>query len=113
MAGVGVDGAVIRIALTVAEEVMALHRGDIVLPLAQVDSVQAVETIETHRRGLRIPGSSMPGMASIGTFRGDGFRDFVIIHRHGPGVVITAHDTSYDQVLISTDDPQAMVDALT
>jgi hypothetical protein len=62
-------------------------------------------------RGLRTPGASVPGRTAIGTWHGmaDGraFRDFVLIRRPGPGVVITTSG-QYDRVLLDSDEPQQL-----
>ena len=104
------DGA-LHIELTVPERVLSLHGASIVVPLAQVTGVRIVRDILGQLRGLRMPGAGIPGVLAIGAWRGtlDGrkFHDFAVIHRAGPGLVITTSG-EYDRLLLGDDDPEAL-----
>jgi hypothetical protein len=116
MAEVGIDDGVLRVRLSTAEKLLALHGRDIEVPLTEITAIETVEEIYGQLRGLRLPGTGLPGVLAIGTWRGradgEAFHDFALIHRRGPGVVVATNGGDYARILLSTDDPQAMVDAL-
>ena len=61
----------------------------------------------------------MPGMGlsraemAIGTWRGDqagrAFLDLVIVHRPGPGVVLTLRGAKYDRIVLESAHPDLLV----
>src|SRR5689334_8531032 len=109
MGSVAVRDGALHIELTVPERVLSLHGASIVVPLAQVTGVRIVRDILGQLRGLRMPGAGIPGVLAIGAWRGtlDGrkFHDFAVIHRAGPGLVITTSG-EYDRLLLGDDDPE-------
>ena len=109
-----VDGA-LHIELTVPERVFSLHRANETVPLREIRGVRVVRDILGQLRGLRMPGAGIPGVVAIGTWRGtiDGrrFHDFALIHRAGPGVVIST-EGEYDRLLIGVDEPEEFADEL-
>ncbi len=104
------DGA-LHIELTVPERVLSLHGESVSVPLSEVIGVRVVRDVLGQLRGLRMPGAGIPGVLALGTWRGtlDGrkFHDFVLVHRAGPGLVISTSG-EYDRVLIGHEDPQAL-----
>ena len=63
--------------------------------------------------GLRLPGTGIPGSVMIGTWHGkdaDGreYKDFAVVHRSGPGVVVHASGAEYDRVLIESDEAETL-----
>lgn len=116
MADLLIDGDTLRIALSVSERVLALHGRDIEIPLADIVDVVVVDDVMAELEGLRMPGTGIPAVLAIGTWRGhDGdsvFHDFALIHRVGSGVVIVARNAAYRRVLLSADDPAGMAASL-
>ncbi|MGH3262012.1 MAG: hypothetical protein ACRDNS_08460 [Trebonia sp.] len=116
MADLSISDGALRIELSVAERVLALHGRDIVVPLGDLVELEPVDDIMSQLRGLRMPGTGVPGLVAIGTWRGneDGepFHDFALIHRRGPGVVAVTRNFEYARILFSADEPQQMIAAL-
>lgn len=112
MSSVTVRDCALRIELTVPERVFSLHGANIDVPLSEIRSVRIVPDIHGQLRGLRMPGAGIPGLLAIGTWRGtaDGrtFHDFALIHRAGPGVVVTTTGY-YARLLIGSDEPEVLV----
>ena len=84
------DGTEIRLKMSLLERLGAL----VSPPTARLDQVQSIEFIdELWRkdvlRGVRAPGTGMPYVVLIGVMRGRGYKDFVVIKRKKPGVIIT------------------------
>src|SRR6476646_1233453 len=109
MANVSVADGVLHIELTVPERVFSLQRSSLTIPLTQIRGVRIVRDILGQLRGLRMPGAGIPGVVAIGTWRGtaDGrrFHDFPVIHRAGPGLVVSTSG-EYDRLLIGADEPE-------
>ena len=84
------DGAEMRLKLSRWERLGAL----VSPPVARVDQVASIEFVDTLwskdvLRGVRAPGTAIPYVVLIGVMRGSGFKDFCVIKRKKPGVIIT------------------------
>ena len=84
------DGAEIRLKLSRWERLGAL----VSPPVARIDQVESIEFIDTLwskdvLRGVRSPGTAIPYVVLIGVMRGSGFKDFCVIKRKKPGVIIS------------------------
>jgi hypothetical protein len=115
MAAIDVDAGRLLIALTRPERLLSFRRRDLVIPLEQVSTVVPVERAMSEIRGWRF-GSGWPGRFAFGTWHGrvDGvrFRDFVLVHSTGPGVVLGLDGGEYDRVVFDYADPQQFVEAV-
>jgi hypothetical protein len=115
MAEIDVDDGALLIALTATERMLALRRRDLVVPLTQVSTVVPVERALGAVRGWRV-GSAWPGRFAMGTWHGrvDGvrFRDFVLVHSPGPGVVLSLDGGEYDRIVFDYADPDQFVAAV-
>jgi hypothetical protein len=97
------DGTLI-VDLSAAERFFALHFSTPKIPTSAITGVTAVPDVYAQLRGIRAPGLGIPGRTAVGTWRGRGYKDFAVIYRRGPGVVVTTRDFPYERVLIGTDD---------
>jgi hypothetical protein len=84
------NGAEIRLKLSRWERLGAL----VSPPVARMDQVESIEFVDTLwskvvLRGVRSPGTAIPYVVLIGVMRGSGFKDFCVIKRKKPGVIIT------------------------
>lgn len=59
--------------------------------------------------GVRMPGTSLPGVITAGTFYQDGKRVFWDVHNPANTIVIALHDERYDELIVEVADPQAAV----
>jgi hypothetical protein len=76
-----------------------------------------VPNVLSHRRGLRLPGTGTPGSLMIGTWRGTDaagtkYKDFAVVHRAGPGLIVQASGADYDRLLIESDEPEQLAAAI-
>ena len=94
------DGDDVVIRLSGWEKAGAL-RGHVRFPRAQIRSVTHVRDARAAVRGVRAPGTGVPGRVALGTWRRWHGKDFVAAYRHDPGVVIDLVDQPYDRVVIS------------
>jgi hypothetical protein len=111
MAELQVDGDEVVVALSAWEKAGALH-GDVRVRRAAVRATRKVADAMAEVRGLRAPGTGFPGLIALGTWRRRGARDFVAAYRHRPGVVVELAGAPYGRLIVSTDDPDAVVASL-
>ena len=101
------------IELTVPERVLSLHAGSVAVPLRRIAKAVAVADVMTQLRGTRMPGAGMPGRLAIGTWRGHqagrSFHDFVVVHRPGPGIVLTLRGGEYHRILLEHPHPEQLI----
>lgn len=84
------------IRLTKSERVLAFRRRDIVLDRAALTSVLITEDPWVWLRGVRAPGTHIPGILAYGTWRGSGIRDFTLI-RFGREALVLDFDPAYSE----------------
>jgi hypothetical protein len=94
------------IRLSWLEKAGSLH-GDVRVPLSAVRSV----TVETRPwglvRGIRAPGTGLPGVIALGTFRYSGRRDFAVVYRNRPVVrVELGEDAPFARLLVAVASPE-------
>lgn len=112
MAELLVEGDEVVVALGGWEKVGAFH-GDVRVPRTAVRDVRKVDVAIGEVRGLRAPGTALPGVTALGTWRRRGGKDFVAVYRRRPGVVVELDGARYARLIVTTDDPDAVVAALT
>jgi hypothetical protein len=80
------------------------------IPLVHIVAVRAdPETARGWYHGIRMPGTSVPGVIKAGTFYQDGKRVFWDVHHPEKTIVIDLHDERYNQLIVEVEDPQAAV----
>jgi hypothetical protein len=111
MATLQVTPPTLSVRLTRGEKIAGLLR-DVDLPLDAVCEVSVVAEPLAELRGLRAPGLALPGIRKIGTWRRPGERTLVSIRRDQPAVRVRLEGARWDQLLIGTDEPEAVAAAL-
>jgi roadblock/LC7 domain-containing protein len=56
-----------------------------------------------------MPGTTVPGVMTAGTFYQDGKRVFWEVHHPEKTIVIDLHDERYNELVVEVDDPDAAV----
>lgn len=79
------------------------------IPVASITGITADPTIGSEPKGIRAPGTHVPGLLTAGTFHRDGNRIFWNIRRGTHAVVITLEGAQFDQLVIDVDDPYAVI----
>lgn len=86
------------------EKAGSLH-GDLRIPIDHVTHRDHVPDLWSRLRGMRAPGTGIPGVIMLGTtrFRIDGTwrKDFNAVYGHRPGTVLTLRNEDFERVLIS------------
>jgi len=102
MAEIRVEDGQVSIHLSFVEKIGALH-GDLHFPVSAVRAVRVVDKPFCEIEGIRSPGTGVPGLIALGTYRAHGGRDFVAVYRGERGVVIEidADDMKYRRLILS------------
>ena len=113
MADLIVEGDELVVSLSPLEKLAAL-RGNVRLPIRAVREVAVEPAPWQALRGIRAPGTGIPGVLAYSVRRRTGDRpDFAAIHGSRPAVRIELDPPAdFGRVLITVDDPQAAVAAV-
>jgi hypothetical protein len=112
MAQLIIDDGELMLALSRRERFGALH-GDIRVPLDAVAEVAVTDAPFGELRGMRAPGTGIPRVIALGTWRAlRGEKGFAAVYRGTPGVVVRLSGTEFSWLCVSADAPQAVVDRI-
>jgi hypothetical protein len=87
------------------EKFEAFH-ADVHVPLTAVRDVRVVEDAWPELRGIRAPGTGIPGVIAVGTRRGSFGKDFAVVHGKETAVVIDLDGASYSRLVVTTPDAE-------
>jgi hypothetical protein len=104
MARLVAAGRELLVRLNPLEVLGALH-GPLRVPLAQVAVLDATDDVWGELRGLRVPGTGIPGLVALGTWRYGGGKDFVAVYGRS-GLVVTLSGSPWSRLLVSTREPR-------
>ena len=95
-------------------ERLAAMRGDVRVPLSTVRSVELVPDPWSALRGIRSPGTGVPGVIAYGVRRLTGDRpDFAAVLRRRPTVLVELDRPSeFGRLVVSVSDGEATVAAV-
>ena len=102
MAALSVDGGQLNVELSGWERVGALRRSDVSVPMTAVVSVRRLDNARKGIRGWRAPGTGLPGVIALGSWRKRDFVDFVAVTGSKPGYVIELRGEHFDRLVISS-----------
>lgn len=111
MATLQVQGSYLRVNLSNLEAALAFSRG-FSIPLRCISGVTIDHGIGAFRKGLRVPGTHVPGFLALGTFVHDGIRTFWSIKRGSQAIVVTLKGAKFDRVIVEVEDPYEVVTAI-
>jgi hypothetical protein len=87
-------------------------RGDITAAASSVTAVRTSQDLWSELRGLRAPGTGIPGVIAVCTCRGSFGKDFAVVHGRRPGVVVEFDGEPFQRWVVSVDDPDQVVAAV-
>ncbi len=111
MAKLLVDNDVVTVSLSAIEKAEALH-GDVSVPRAAVVSVRVVSDGLDEVHGLRMPGTGLPGVIMVGSWRDNGRVTFAVCHGRRPAVVLELAGQHYDRLVVTVENPDEVAAAL-
>jgi len=107
MAELALHDGTVTLHLTRLEHVEGF-RGDLSAPLSSVTAARAVTDPWSELRGIRAPGTGVPGVVAVGTRRGSFGKDFAAVHGKVPGVVVEFADQEFARWVLTVDDAEAV-----
>jgi hypothetical protein len=111
VAHVTVEGDTLVVKITGLDKLWAL-KSSLSIPLANVRGATADPGILREPKGLKAPGTRVPGVITAGTFHIDGERVFWDVHDASKAVVIELTDERYARLVVQVADPRAAVTAI-
>lgn len=106
MTEVVLDGEDLVVKLSRHEKLLCMHK-DVRVPLSAVTSARVVSDGWSQVRGIRAPGTGIPGMVMMGTLRGDFGKDFAVIRGHRPALVVDLHGQEFTRLTLCVGNPEA------
>ena len=99
-------------------EVLGLHKvwalkRRLIVPLAHIRDVRADPSVNLNRwKGVRWPGTYVPGLIAAGTYCSRGRRVFWDVVHPQRSIVVDLIDEPYDQLVVEVADPNGVVQRL-
>jgi hypothetical protein len=106
-----VDGSDLVVRMSEFEKLEAMHK-DVRVALSAVRVVRAVDDAWPELRGIRAPGTGIPGVVAVGTRRGSFGKDFAVVHGTGAAVVVELAGASYSRLVVTTPDAESVAAAI-
>jgi hypothetical protein len=103
-----VEGSDLVIKMSELEKFEAVHP-DIRVPVSAIRAVRVVEDAWPELRGIRAPGTGIPGVIAVGTRRGSFGKDFAVVHGRERAVVVELEGANYTRILVTTPDADNVV----
>jgi hypothetical protein len=101
-----VGGDDLRVLLSWLERIGAFVNGYVSIPLASIRLVRVSENPWPELRGMRAPGTGLPRVLALGTWRHSLGRDFVAVYGKGPAVVVEVAGGRFARVVVSSRDAE-------
>ena len=111
MARVSIAGDDLIVDVEGLDKLWAL-KSRLTVPLSNVRGATADPGIVREPKGVRSPGTHVPGVVVAGSFYADGERVFWDVHDADKAIVIELGDEKYARLVIEVDDPQGAVDMI-
>ena len=111
MARLIIDVDTIVVSLSPAERLEAMH-GDVIVRRSAVTRARAVPDGMAEVRGVRAPGTAIPGVSKVGVWRNRTGVTFAVCHGRRPAIVIDLADAPFDRLVVTTDDPATIASGL-
>ncbi|UGT55193.1 hypothetical protein [Nocardia asteroides] len=108
MAEVSIDGADLVVRIEGLDKLWAL-KSRLVIPLTNVRGATVDPGIVKERKGIRAPGTHLPGVITAGTFHIDGEQVFWDLRDPDKAVVVELADERYARLVIEVDNPAEVV----
>ncbi|MDP9867079.1 MULTISPECIES: hypothetical protein [Streptosporangium] len=108
MARISINGDSLVVDIEGLDKLWAL-KSQLTIPLENVRGVTADPGIINDPKGIRSPGTHLPGVITAGTFRVDGERVFWDVRDATKAVVIELVDERYVRLVVEVADPRATV----
>lgn len=103
------DHLVVRLGLL---DAMFSVKSSFRVPLTQVARAYSDPFVHEEPRGFKAPGTHMPGVVTMGTFRAEGVKTFWNIRRGSSVVVVELVGHEFDRLIIEQPDADAVAETI-
>jgi hypothetical protein len=111
MARLLIEGENLHLSLSGWEQLGSLH-ADIRVPLRHVVNVETYGNPWRILRGIRAPGTGIPGIIMLGTMRWKKKKDFCAIYKRRPVLVVNLRDEAFARLIVTCDQPEQLAHKL-
>jgi hypothetical protein len=111
MATLVVEGTDLVVKMAEVEKFEAMHT-DLHVPLATVRAVRVVDDAWPELRGIRAPGTGIPGVIAVGTRRGSFGKDFAVVHGRETAVVVELAGAPYSRLIVTNAEAENIAAAI-
>jgi hypothetical protein len=111
VANLVINDDTVTVQMSVAEKAEALHRNHTV-PRNAITRVRVVSDGMREVHGLKMPGSSIPGVIMVGTWISRDVKTFAICHGNGRAIVIELTGQDFDRIVMTVDNPEELLTRL-
>jgi hypothetical protein len=111
MAELKINEESVTLVLSVGERMEAFH-GNITVPRSSVVGARRVPDGLAEVHGIRAPGTTLPGVVMVGTWRATGSVTFAACHGRRPAVVLNLVGQDFDRLVVTVDDPDDTLERL-
>ncbi|SFR22842.1 hypothetical protein SAMN04488564_106386 [Lentzea waywayandensis] len=108
MATISVQGQDLVVEMNGLDKLWSL-KSKLTIPLAHVRGATVDPGILGEPKGIRAPGTHLPGVITAGTFHQDGEKVFWAVRDALKAVVVELADEHYTRLVVEVDDPRAVV----
>jgi len=112
MVEISIDGGNVIFNVKGLHKILAF-KSRLEIPREHIVTVRHDPTISTFYKGIRSPGTHIPGLIAAGTFFKDGKRVFWDVFRAKNAVVVDLTGEKYNQLIVEVEDPAGIVALLT
>lgn len=107
------DSTQLEVVLSPAERLLSFRKSSVRIERAHIRKVQLTDDAWTWLRGVPNPGTHVPGVIAMGTWKSAGGADFVIVRRRKPAAVIDLDGgAEFERLVLTTRHGLALVQAL-
>lgn len=111
MARLLIDGENLHLSLSGWEQLGSLH-ADIRIPLRHVTNAEIAGNPWRILRGIRAPGTGIPGIIMLGTMRRKKKKDFCAVYHRRTAVVVYLRDETFERLIVTCDEPEQIAQRL-
>ena len=111
MVTISIAGDNLMVVVNGIGKVLAL-RSELTVPLKHVVSAKADPQAASLPKGLKGPGTRVPGLIYAGTFHRDGEKVFWDVRNSGNAIVIDLKDEDFKQLVVEVKDPKESVELI-
>lgn len=108
MAQLLIEGNTLVVRLGIVDTMLSV-RSTIRVPLTAVQRVYVDPVVAEEPRGIKAPGTHVPGLLTKGTFHCDGVKTFWNVRRGTNAVVVELAGQKFDRLVIEQANPEAIV----